>query len=116
MTNLSVSTSGLTRRFGSVTAVDGLELNVPTGCVYGFLGPNAAGKTTTIRLLLGLIRPHAGFVQLFGRPMAGDGRALLRRVGALVEAPVSYTHLRAHETPEHPVCRLLLEQKNAPST
>ncbi|HSJ53179.1 MAG TPA: ABC transporter ATP-binding protein [Anaerolineae bacterium] len=100
MPSLTVSTSGLTRRFGSVTAVDGVELSVPAGCVYGFLGPNGAGKTTTIRLLLGLIRPHAGFVQLFDRPLAGDGRALLRRVGALVEAPSLYPNLTGWENLE----------------
>ena len=65
----ALSTSSLSRRFGALTAVAGLDLAVPRGAVYGFLGPNGAGKTTTIRMLLGLIRPDAGEVRLFGVPL-----------------------------------------------
>jgi lantibiotic transport system ATP-binding protein len=97
---LVISTSGLTRRFGTLTAVDGLELKVPRGSVYGFLGPNGAGKTTTIRLLLGLIRPHAGEVRLFGWPLPPNRMALLRRVGALVESPSLYPNLSGRENLE----------------
>jgi ABC-type multidrug transport system ATPase subunit len=95
-----VSTCGLTRRFGPLTAVDRLDLAVPRGSVYGFLGPNAAGKTTTIRLLLGLLRPHAGAVRLFGQPLADHRRTLLRRVGALVESPSLYPNLTGRENLE----------------
>ena len=60
MTEMIIQTSGLTRRYKTLLAVDGMDLQVPQGGVYGFLGPNGAGKTTTIRMLLGLIKPSAG--------------------------------------------------------
>ena len=62
-----VETRRLTKRYGDLTAVDGLDLEVRAGEVYGFLGPNGAGKTTTLRMLLGLVRPTSGEVRLFGR-------------------------------------------------
>jgi ABC-type multidrug transport system ATPase subunit len=96
----AITTSGLTRRFGGLTAVDCVELRVPKGSVYGFLGPNGAGKTTTIRLLLGLIRPHAGDVQLFDQSLRNGHIELLSRVGALVETPSLYPHLTGRENLE----------------
>jgi len=103
----ALSTSGLSRRFGALTAVAGLDLAVPRGAVYGFLGPNGAGKTTTIRMLLGLIRPDTGEVRLFGVPLhQGTRRDLLRRIGALVEMPSVYSHLTGRENLE--AARLLL--------
>ena len=68
-----VRTRGLTKRFAHQVAVDAVDLVVPAGAVYGFLGPNGSGKTTTIRMLLGLIRPTSGEVDLLGSPMAGEG-------------------------------------------
>ena len=66
----AISTRGLTKRFpGGQVAVDSLDLDVPAGSVFGFLGPNGSGKTTTIRMLLGLIAPTGGQVDLLGRPM-----------------------------------------------
>jgi ABC-2 type transport system ATP-binding protein len=100
MESLSITTSGLTRRFGTLVAVDRLELRVPQGSIYGFLGPNGAGKTTTIRMLLGLIRPQAGQVHLFGQALREDRQALLRRVGALVESPSLYPNLTGRENLE----------------
>jgi ABC-2 type transport system ATP-binding protein len=97
---LAIHTTGLTRRFGDLVAVEDLELRVPRGSIYGFLGPNGAGKTTTIRMLLGLIRPHAGQVRLFGRPLREERMALMRRVGALVESPSLYPHLTGRENLE----------------
>ena len=92
-----VRTRRLTKRFGHQVAVDAVDLLVPAGAVYGFLGPNGSGKTTTIRMLLGLIGPSAGEVDLLGSPMAGDGRrsdvSVLRRVGALVEGPAFHPYL-----------------------
>jgi ABC-type multidrug transport system ATPase subunit len=92
-----VVTGGLTKRFRSQLAVDAVDLIVPTGAVYGFLGPNGSGKTTTIRMLLGLIRPTAGTVNLLGVSMAGGTRpadtSVLRRVGALVEGPAFHPYL-----------------------
>ncbi len=100
MNNLAIETDGLTRHFGSFTAVDGLNLQVPRGSIYGFLGPNGAGKTTTIRMLLGLIRPNAGVVELLGMPLRAARRRCLAGVGALVEAASLYPHLTGRENLE----------------
>ncbi len=100
MSELIIETSGLTRLFGPLTAVDHLALQVPRGSIYGFLGPNGAGKTTTIRMLLGLIRPHKGGVHLFGQSLLRDRLALLGRVGALVESPSLYPNLTGRENLE----------------
>lgn len=88
-----IETRGLSRRFGNQVAVNDLNLLVPAAGVYGFLGPNGAGKTTAIRMLLGLIQPDRGEVRLFGQPLTSNHRALMRRVGALVEAPSLYPPL-----------------------
>ncbi|MDN5770689.1 MAG: ATP-binding cassette domain-containing protein, partial [Microlunatus sp.] len=92
-----VLTRGLTKRFRHQVAVDTIDLEVPIGSVYGFLGPNGSGKTTAIRMLLGLIRPTTGEVDLLGEPMGGAGRridvSVLRRVGALVEGPAFHPYL-----------------------
>src|ERR1051325_8701561 len=106
MENPLIETRGLTRRFGAQLAVDTLNLSVPAAGVYGFLGPNGAGKTTAIRMLLGLIKPNAGEVRLFGQSLNGNHRSLMRRVGALVEAPSLYPHLTGRESLE--VTRRLL--------
>jgi ABC-2 type transport system ATP-binding protein len=90
---IAVTTSGLTKRFRSQLAVDGLGLAVPRGAVYGFLGPNGSGKTTTIRMLLGLIYPDHGSVRLLGEPIPGAAALVLPRVGSLVEGPAFYTYL-----------------------
>jgi ABC-2 type transport system ATP-binding protein len=88
-----VATRGLTRRFGEQVAVDDVELSVPRGAVYGFLGPNGSGKTTTIRMLLGLMRPDAGEVQLLGQSVPAATAAVLPRVGTLVEGPAFHPYL-----------------------
>ena len=98
MSDTIITTSRLTRRFGEVAAVRDLSLSVPRTSVYAFLGPNGSGKTTTIRMILGLIRPEQGAVRLFGRPLDGTSRrALLSRVGAIVEGPSLYPHLTGFE-------------------
>jgi len=90
----AVATQGLSKRFrGGQLAVDGIDLVVPWGAVYGFLGPNGSGKTTTIRMLLGLISATAGRVELLGRPMPGTAAAVLPRTGALVEGPAFHPYL-----------------------
>jgi ABC-2 type transport system ATP-binding protein len=90
----ALATSGLTKRFRSgQLAVSGVDLAVPAGSVYGFLGPNGSGKTTTIRMLLGLIQPTAGTFQVLGLPMPDCLGEALSRVGALVEGPAFYPHL-----------------------
>jgi len=90
-----VVTRGLVRSFNKRRAVDGIDLVVPAGAVFGFLGPNGSGKTTTIRLLLGLIRADDGEIELFGQPMPRAAGRVLPRVGALVEGPAFYPYLTA---------------------
>ncbi len=85
----AIASAGLTKRFGALNAVDGVDLAVPAGAVYGFLGPNGSGKTTTIRMLLGLVFPTAGSSALLGAPAAQT----LTRVGALVEGPAFHPYL-----------------------
>lgn len=74
-------------------AVDGVDLEVPRGAVYGFLGPNGSGKTTTIRMLLGLLHADDGEVEVLGDPMPGALRTVLPRVGALIEGPAFHPYL-----------------------
>ena len=86
-----VETTGLTKRYGGITAVKDLDLLVRRGEVYGFLGPNGAGKTTTLKMLLGLIRPSGGSARVLGRAPGTPGG--LAGVGALVESPAFYPYL-----------------------
>ncbi len=90
----AISTSGLTKRFrGGQLAVDHVDLAVPDGSVYGFLGPNGSGKTTTIRMLLGLAFPTGGRAALLGVDMPDGATQVLHRVGSLVEGPAFYPFL-----------------------
>ncbi|HEX2072918.1 MAG TPA: ABC transporter ATP-binding protein [Geodermatophilus sp.] len=88
-----IATRGLAKRFGRVTAVDGIDLDVRAGDVYGFLGANGSGKTTTVRMLLGLVLPTRGEVELLGGRMPRAARRVLPRVGALIEGPAHHGHL-----------------------
>ena len=90
---LALSTTGLTKRFGRQLVVDDLELAVPQGAVYGFIGPNGSGKTTTIRMLLGLVRPDAGSCRVLGGAIPAEAADVLPRVGALVEGPAFHPYL-----------------------
>jgi ABC-2 type transport system ATP-binding protein len=94
--SLAVSTTGLTKRFGDRTVVDGVGLAIPMGSVCGFVGPNGAGKTTTLRMLLGLIRPTAGGGEIMGGSLA-DPASYLHRVGALIESPAFYPQLSGRD-------------------
>lgn len=93
MSGVALATSGLTKRFRGRAVVDGLDLVVPRGSVFGFLGPNGSGKTTTIRMLLGLIAPSDGSIELLGAAMPEGGSRVLPRVGALVEGPAFAPYL-----------------------
>lgn len=93
MTDAAVRTDGLTKRFRHQLAVDDVDLEVPRGAVYGFLGPNGSGKTTTIRMLLGLIRPTAGVPTVLGEPIPERISYALPRVGSLVEGPAFHPYL-----------------------
>jgi ABC-2 type transport system ATP-binding protein len=92
-----ISTRALVKRFGRLRAVDGIDLDVREGDVYGFLGANGSGKTTTVRMLLGLVLPTSGEIELLGGRMPRAGRRVLPRVGALVEGPAHYGHLSGRE-------------------
>ncbi|PWI45506.1 ABC transporter ATP-binding protein [Streptomyces sp. ICBB 8177] len=94
----AIATRGLTKRFrGGQFAVRGLDLTVPRGSVFGFLGPNGSGKTTTIRMLLGLVEPTSGGARVLGEPMPRAARQVLPRVGALIEGPALYGFLTGRE-------------------
>ena len=85
------------RRAGTTVAVDGLDLSVPEGGVFGFLGPNGSGKTTTIRCALGLARPTAGAIRVLDRPVPEGLRGAARRIGAIVETPALFPTMSARE-------------------
>ena len=91
--DLAIETHGLTKRFRSQVAVDGIDLAVPRGSVFGFLGPNGSGKTTTIRMLLGLVAANAGDARVLGAAMPRHVDSVLPRVGALVEGPAFSPYL-----------------------
>ena len=103
---VAIQSKGLTRRFGTFLAVDGVDLSVRTGAITAFLGPNGAGKTTTISLLLGLLKAQAGTCEVLGLP-PGHPEALAQ-IGALVESPSLYDHLTGFENLE--ITRLMRDQ------
>jgi ABC-type multidrug transport system ATPase subunit len=90
-----IRTHALTKRYGSVLAVDAIDLDVREGDVYGFLGANGSGKTTTVRVVLGLVLATSGEIELLGEAMPRAGRRVLPEVGTLVEGPAAYGHLSA---------------------
>jgi ABC-type multidrug transport system ATPase subunit len=93
----AIRTSGLVKHYGRVQAVGGIDLDVRPGDVYGFLGANGSGKTTTVRMLLGLVLPTSGEIELLGGRMPRAGRRVLPRVGALIEGPAHYGYLSGRE-------------------
>jgi len=88
-----IATHALTKRFGSLTAVDSVDLDVRPGDIYGFLGANGSGKTTTVRMLLGLVMATSGRIELLGQPIPAAAGRVLDQVGAMVEGPAAYGHL-----------------------
>ena len=93
----AIETEGLTKRYGSITAVDNLSLQVPDAGVFGLLGSNGSGKTTSMGMLIGLIRPTAGSIRLFGNSVEGVHPDSLRRIGAIVEEPNFYPYLSGRD-------------------
>jgi ABC-type multidrug transport system ATPase subunit len=91
-----IRTRGLTKSYGQLRAVDGIDLDVREGDVYGFLGANGSGKTTTVRMLLGLVLATSGEAEVLGEPMPKSAKSVLPRIGALVEGPGAYPHLSGH--------------------
>lgn len=92
-----VTVTSLTKKFNSLTAVQDLSFSVNEGDVYGFLGQNGAGKSTTIRMLLTLIKPTGGTIHLFGKELHTNRNEILRQVGAVIEKPDVYKYLSAYE-------------------
>ncbi|NIZ89705.1 ABC transporter ATP-binding protein [Kineococcus rubinsiae] len=89
----AVRAEGLTKRYGTLTAVDGISVHVAEGEVHGMLGPNGAGKTTFLRMLFGLVRPDAGVLEVLGRSWSRDGNATLDGVAGFLESPRFYPYL-----------------------
>jgi ABC-2 type transport system ATP-binding protein len=96
----AIETQDLSKSYGTVRAVQSLDLRVRPGEIYGFLGLNGAGKTTTIRLVLGMVRPSQGAVRVLGQSIGGRGRAPWGRVGHMVEYPAAYPQLSVYENLE----------------
>ena len=94
---LTLETSNLRHRFAQHDVLAGIDMQVPTGSIYGFLGPNGAGKTTTLRLILGLLKPQHGEIRIFGKRFADQRIAILKNVGSMIESPSLYDHLSAAE-------------------
>jgi ABC-type multidrug transport system ATPase subunit len=97
LTTQAVRSVGLTRRFGKQIAVDTVDLSVPRGAIYGFLGPNGSGKTTTIRMLLGLLAADAGQIEVLGESMPRAANTVLPRVGALIEGPAFHPYISGQQ-------------------
>jgi ABC-2 type transport system ATP-binding protein len=95
---LALETSGLTRTFGDLRAVDGVDLVVPRGSFYGFLGPNGAGKSTTLRCLTGLLRPSSGSIRVLGLDPLREPLRIKRRVGVVPEELALFDRLTGAET------------------
>ncbi len=105
-----IETKNLTKRYKNKTVVNNLDLKVPKGSIYGFLGSNGAGKSTTMKMLLGLVRPNQGQIRMFGKPLEGKRRLeILKNTGSLIESPSYYGHLSGRENLEI-ICTL----KDAP--
>jgi ABC-2 type transport system ATP-binding protein len=94
---LAIETDGLTKRYGSLTAVDKLNLRVSRNTIHGFLGPNGAGKTTTIKVLVGLLKPDKGTVRVLGQEVRGDNPDVRLRIGYMPELPKFPKHLKGWE-------------------
>jgi ABC-2 type transport system ATP-binding protein len=94
---VAIHARGLTRRFGTLTAVDRVDLTIPRGAVYGFLGPNGSGKSTTIRMLCGLLTPSAGEIDVLGLSIPREAEALKRRIGYMTQKFSLYEDLSVIE-------------------
>lgn len=97
---LAIETQGMTRLFGAVTAVDRVDLAIPRGSIYGFLGPNGCGKSTSIRMLTGLLRPSSGEIRVLGERLPGAEEKLRRRIGYMTQKFSLYESLTVGENLE----------------
>ena len=96
----AIQIRNLSKSFGDVSVIKGSDMTVPSGCVYGFLGANGAGKTTIFKLLTGLISPTSGTATVLGLDVTKHREKVLREIGSLIEAPVFYEHLSAQDNLE----------------
>src|SRR3954470_11392265 len=92
-----VEVNHLSKNFGDIAAVNDISFTVNTGDIYGFLGQNGAGKSTTIRMLLTLITPTAGTIELFGKDLYANRKEVLQQIGAVIEKPDLYKYLTGYE-------------------
>ena len=97
MSDYLIETKQLTKIYGEQAAVKNINLHVKRGKIYGLLGRNGAGKTTTMKMLLGLTQPTSGEVKIWGKPLRGNEKKLLPRIGSLIESPGFYPNLTATE-------------------
>jgi ABC-type multidrug transport system ATPase subunit len=95
--NTILEINHLSKKYKDFTAVDDLSFSVNSGDVYGFLGQNGAGKSTTIRMMLTLIEPTSGEINIFGKPLSKNRHEILSKIGAVVERPDLYKYLTAYE-------------------
>ncbi len=93
----AIETKHLVKRYGGFTALNDLSIHVPAGKVYGFLGKNGSGKTTTIRIIMGLVKADLGNVKIFGADISKERSNAIRKIGAIVETPGAYENLSAAE-------------------
>jgi len=100
-----IETKALRYNFGNKSVLNGIDLNVPTGSIFGFLGPNGSGKTTTIRTMLGLARAPEKSITLFGKDIRTHRIEILRNTGSLIEYPALYNHLSGYDN-LHILCNL----------
>ena len=100
MSELAIEAHGLTRRFGDLVAVDHVDLAIPRAQIYGFLGPNGSGKTTTIRMLCGLLRLSAGEARVLGCQIPRDANKLRRKIGYMTQRFSLYEELTVRENLE----------------
>ena len=92
-----IKVNNLSKQYREVKAVNDISFTVNTGDIYGFLGQNGAGKSTTIRMLLTLIEPTSGTIELFGKNLYSHRKAVLQQIGAVIEKPDLYKYLTAYE-------------------
>ncbi len=97
MNKYIIETKNLTKQYGAQKSVADLNIHIQKGRIYGLLGRNGAGKTTTMKMLLGLTKPTAGDVTIFGKPLRGNEKKILPRIGSLIESPGFYPNLTATE-------------------
>ena len=97
MSKYVIETKNLSKQYGTQKSVSGLELHVREGRIYGLLGRNGAGTTTTMKLLLGLTTPTNGEIALWGTPLRGNEKQILPRIGSMIEAPGFYPNLTGTE-------------------